>query len=138
MLDAGGHTATWIAEGRRTTLRRIPAAELLDLIANVPSARQHVLLHLAKQVRGHQQQLVTTAFGDATARVAVWLVRTAAESGTRVPLPRGQDGLGQAIGVTRVSVNRALSGLARDGLVRVEPGAVTILAPELLAQRATT
>jgi CRP/FNR family transcriptional regulator len=37
--------------------------------------------------------------------------------------------------MTRVSVNRALRKLATDGLVRVEPGAVIILAPELLALR---
>lgn len=135
VLDARGHTATWIADGP-TAIRRVPAAELLDLVANVPSARQHVLRHLAGQVRGHQQQLVTTTFGDATARVAAWLVRTAGESGTRVVLPGAQEGLGHAVGVTRVSVNRALSALARDGLVRVEPGVVTILAPELLARRA--
>ncbi|MBP2324554.1 DNA-binding GntR family transcriptional regulator [Kibdelosporangium banguiense] len=38
--------------------------------------------------------------------------------------------------MTRVSVNRALRTLAGEGLVRVEPGAVNILAPELLVLRA--
>jgi hypothetical protein len=33
-------------------------------------------------------------------------------------------------------VNRALRALAKDGLITVEPGAITIKTPELLAHRA--
>lgn len=69
-------------------------------------------------------------------RVAGWLVHRAAEEGVRVVLPGAQQGLADTLGVSRVTVNRALSSLARDGLIRTEPGAVTILAPELLTRRA--
>ncbi|GAB3876851.1 hypothetical protein GCM10029964_024700 [Kibdelosporangium lantanae] len=44
-------------------------------------------------------------------------------------------GLAEAIGMTRVSVNRALRALADDGIVAVEPGAVRILAPDRLRLR---
>ncbi|HYQ62645.1 helix-turn-helix domain-containing protein [Actinophytocola sp.] len=47
-----------------------------------------------------------------------------------------QQGLAEALGLTRVSVNRALGTLADEGLVAVEPGAVVVLAPELLTLRA--
>lgn len=135
VLDARGYTATWLAASR-ARLRLIPAGELFALIEDVPAARRHVLTHLAQQLRDQQEDLVRASFADATARTAAWLVRGASQAGTRIILPGAQQGLAETIGVTRVSVNRALRTLAKDGLLRVEPGAVEILAPELLARRA--
>lgn len=130
VLDGGGHTATWLTT-TRSRLRLIPAAEFLALV-DVPSVRQHVFRHLASQLRRSQEDTVLTSYTDATTRVATWLVR--AETG-RVPLPGAQQGLAETLGLTRVSVNRALRRLADEGLVRVEAGAVVVLAPELLAHR---
>jgi CRP/FNR family transcriptional regulator len=67
--------------------------------------------------------------------VAAWLSRAARRPGERVILPAAQAGLAETLGVSRVSVNRALRALARAGLVRVEPGAVVVLAPEPLLRR---
>jgi CRP-like cAMP-binding protein len=53
-----------------------------------------------------------------------------------VPLPGSQQVLAELLGVTRVTVNRALARLRRDGLIAVDGGTVRILAPELLARRA--
>jgi CRP/FNR family transcriptional regulator, cyclic AMP receptor protein len=100
-----------------------------------PAARRHVLAHRARRVRDQQDDLVLASLADAATRTAAWLVRSAAVGGSRV-VPGAQRGLAEAIGMTRVSVNRALRTLAADGLVRVEPGAVVLLAPELLALRA--
>jgi CRP/FNR family transcriptional regulator, cyclic AMP receptor protein len=135
VLDGGTHTATWLASVR-SDLRLIPAAELLAIIDDVPAVRRHVLSVLARQVREHQDNLAHNHFGDATARTAAWLVRAAGRDGAKVTLPGAQQGLAETIGMTRVSVNRALQTLAREGLVRIEPGAVTVLAPELLVLRA--
>jgi CRP/FNR family transcriptional regulator len=134
VLDGGGHTATWIARDR-CLIRRLPAAEFLALLDDVPAARRHVLTVLARRLRHQQDDLVLASFADAVTRVAAWLVRAAASSGERVVVPGAQEGLAEAIGMTRVSVNRALRTLAADELVRVEPGAVVLLAPELLALR---
>ncbi|WP_309505485.1 helix-turn-helix domain-containing protein [Streptomyces phytophilus] len=41
------------------------------------------------------------------------------------------------LGVTRVTLNRALSGLRREGLLAYARGEVEIIAPEALALRAT-
>jgi CRP/FNR family transcriptional regulator, cyclic AMP receptor protein len=101
-----------------------------------PAARRHVLAHRARRVRDQQDDLVLASLADAATRTAAWLVRAAAVGGSRVVVPGAQRGLAEAIGMTRVSVNRALRTLAADGLVRVEPGAVVLLAPELLALRA--
>ncbi|GAA3755415.1 Crp/Fnr family transcriptional regulator [Plantactinospora mayteni] len=135
VLDGGGHTATWLAA---TVLRYrlVPAGELLRLIDDVPAVRRHVLAHLARGLRDRQAELVRTSYADAGTRVAAWLVAAAGRTGRRVPLPGAQQGLAESVGMTRVSVNRALRTLADAGLVRVEPGAVVVLAPELLAARA--
>lgn len=131
VLDSGHHTATWLA-AVRSRLRLIPAPEFLALI-DVPSVRHHVLTHLARHLNHTQEALTLTSYADATTRVATWLTRA---RNARVLLPGAQQGLAETLGLTRVSVNRALRALSEDGIVRVEPGAVTILAPELLASRA--
>lgn len=135
VLGTGGYTATWLA-ATRTRLRRVPARELHDLVGDVPAARRHVLSVLAKQVQDRTDELVRGRVDDTVTRTAAWLVSAAGRSGPRVILPGAQPGLAETIGASRVSVNRALRSLARAGLVRTEPGAVVILAPELLAHRA--
>lgn len=134
VLDGGGHTATWLATAR-SRLRLIPAAELLELL-DVSAARRHVLSHLANRLRDQQDDLVAASYADVPARVAACLVRAAGTNGTRVLLPGAQQGLAESVGATRVTVNRALRELAKDGLITVEPGAITIETPELLAHRA--
>ncbi|MFK0251907.1 Crp/Fnr family transcriptional regulator [Amycolatopsis azurea] len=135
VLDAGAHTATWSA-ATRARLRLVPAAELSALIDDLPQVRRHVLAHLARDVRDLRDELVRASFADVTTRVAAWLARTAGRSGTTILPPGAQQGLAETIGATRVSVNRALRALAADGLISVGPGAVKVLAPELLARRA--
>lgn len=131
VLDGAGHTATWLTT-TTSRLRHVPAAEFLALV-DVPAVRTHVFTHLASQLRTAQADLVLTSFADAPTRVAAWLVRAAT---ARVHLPGAQQGLAEALGLTRVSVNRALRALTEEGLIQVEPGAVVVLAPELLALRA--
>lgn len=136
VLDGGGHTATWVAAGP-SRLRLVPSTEVHAVIDDVPAARSHVLAHLAGQLRHWQTETVRASLADAVTRTAAWLVDAAAVGGARIELPAGQQGLAESIGMTRVSVNRALAALAREGLVRTEPGAVVVRAPELLALRAT-
>lgn len=94
---------------------------------------------LAGSARRQQEHLARTATLTAEARLAAWLVEriAAAPHGATVPLPGGtQQALAELLGVTRVTVNRALSRLRRDRLVDVHRRAVTVLAPELLELRA--
>lgn len=135
VLDGGGHTATWLA-ATRVRLRFVPAAEVLAIVDDVPAARRHVLTVLSRQIREGADERVRGQLADTATRTAAWLVRAAARGGARVILPGAQQGLAEAVGASRVSVNRALRQLAAEGLVRTEPGAVVIMAPELLARRA--
>ncbi|MBO2448890.1 Crp/Fnr family transcriptional regulator [Actinomadura barringtoniae] len=125
VLGAGTYTATWTATVP-SRLRLIGADELFALVDEVPDVRRHVMRYLAEQVGERQDDLVRVAFDDAATRVAEWLAR-AMRCGARVVLPGAQEGLAETVGSTRVSVNRALQALAREGLIRIEPGAVVVL-----------
>jgi CRP/FNR family transcriptional regulator, cyclic AMP receptor protein len=67
--------------------------------------------------------------------VASWLLRSSAEAGITVPLPGSQQVLADTLGLSRVTVNRALKALERDGVVRVARDQL-VLVPELLAAEA--
>ncbi|WP_310591792.1 Crp/Fnr family transcriptional regulator [Streptomyces resistomycificus] len=71
------------------------------------------------------------------ARLAGWLLERTAADRQPVPLPGGQRELADLLGVTHVTVNRALSRLRQDGLIRwAGDGRIEVTAPELLALRA--
>lgn len=136
VLDGLGYTATWQAS-TRSRIRLVPSDQLLAILEEVPAVRRHAFAHLSQRLRDQQDDLVLTSFADAATRTAAWLVRAAGRTGRRIVLTGAQQGLAEAIGMSRVSVNRALRTLVQEGLVRVEPGAVVLLAPELLALRAS-
>ncbi|RNG33552.1 Crp/Fnr family transcriptional regulator [Streptomyces botrytidirepellens] len=140
VIDGRGHTATFTAL-TPCTVRRLRRDRFLALVEDpAPDAapvRGHVLRVLAGQARRQQERFMATATGSAEARLAAWLLEEAATAaGGRVPLPGTQAELGHLLGVTRVTVNRALARLRRDGLIEVGPRSVTVLAPELLGRRA--
>jgi CRP/FNR family transcriptional regulator len=137
VLSGRGHSATWIAR-TRSRLRFLPATELFALIDDEPSVRGHVVRHLAGQLYDRQEDLLRSAYADTTARVAGWLADSGGRAGVRVTLPGGQEGLAETLGASRVSVNRSLGGLARAGILRVEPGAVVVLDAARLVERATS
>jgi CRP/FNR family transcriptional regulator, cyclic AMP receptor protein len=87
-----------------------------------------VLYYLAAQVHDTRQALAGAAAGPAAARVARWLL-VASRSGARphIRLPAGQQGIAEELGISRVTVNRALQELVRLGAIRTEPRAVTLL-----------
>ncbi|RKN16557.1 Crp/Fnr family transcriptional regulator [Micromonospora musae] len=131
VLAGGRHTATWTAT-TPCRVRRLPASLLRQLIDTVPALRDHVLRHLSEQVNRDRRAMLRRT-GRPEFRVASWLLEAGQERVGRVPLPGSQEGLGEEIGLSRVSVNRALRGLASSGLLRVEPAAVVILDPPGLA-----
>ncbi|MBO8193461.1 Crp/Fnr family transcriptional regulator [Streptomyces oryzae] len=142
VIDGAGHTATLTAL-TPCTVRSLPRDRFLGLVEDVAAVRAHVLRVLAGFARRQQQQLAATATLPAHARLSAWLLEQAAAGpgatarpGCRVPLPGSQQDLADLLGVTRVTVNRALARLRRDGLIEVEGRTLTVLAPELLQLRA--
>jgi CRP/FNR family transcriptional regulator, cyclic AMP receptor protein len=76
-------------------------------------------------------------------RLVTWLlehsahstVRTPSGPGIQIELPGTQQEFADLLGTTRVTVNRVLSRLRREGLIQLTRRRVTLLAPELLALR---
>ncbi|MEU2723080.1 Crp/Fnr family transcriptional regulator [Streptomyces smyrnaeus] len=136
VIDGAGHTAT-LDTLTPCAVRSLPRDRFLGLVDDAASVRAHVLRVLAGHARAQQRQLAATATLPAQARLSAWLLEQAAAlPGGRVPLPGTQQALADLLGVTRVTVNRALARLRRDGLIELRGGTVTVLAPELLERRA--
>ena len=132
LLDGGRHTATWEARGS-TSVRLVPRDCLLLLIRDVESVRLHVLSYLAAEARRLRNDRLLASTADASTRLAAWLADGMPEHGRLIPLPHGQQGLGEAVGASRVTVNRCLQALVRKGAIRIETGgAIRILKPDLL------
>jgi CRP/FNR family transcriptional regulator len=137
VIDGRGHTATLTAI-TACAVRSLPRDLFLALVDCAAAARAHVLRVLAGQARTQQNRFAATATMHAEARLALWLFdNAAAASDGRVTLPGTQERLADLLGVTRVTVNRALTRLRRDGLIAVAHRKVDILAPELLRLRAS-
>ncbi|GAA2668014.1 hypothetical protein GCM10010400_31040 [Streptomyces aculeolatus] len=136
VIDDRGHTATFTAL-TPSTARSLPRADFLALVDGAAAVRAHVLRTLAAQARDQQTRFTAAATLPTPARLAAWLLAEAARlHSARVPLPGGQQPLADHLGVTRVTLNRALSGLRREGLLTYARGEVEITAPEALALRA--
>ncbi|MFI0515297.1 Crp/Fnr family transcriptional regulator [Streptomyces sp. WSLK1-5] len=149
LLDGAGHTATFTAL-TPCAVRAVPRARFTTLLDDSAAVRAHVFRLLAAQARAQQERLTDTVTLPCEARLAAWLLDGLSRHGSdgHVPLPGGQRELADLLGVTRVTVNRALSRLRRDGLIGpTENGGgsggsgngrrrIRVLAPELLALRA--
>jgi CRP/FNR family transcriptional regulator len=136
VIDGAGHTATLIADVP-CTLRSLRRESFLALVDDVPAVRRHVLRILADQARRGQERWTKAVALPTEARVAAWILeQIAAGPHERAVLPGGQEQLADRLGVTRVTVSRALSRLRRDGLIAMDRRTIRVLAPELLELRA--
>jgi len=135
LLDRAGHTATFTAL-TPCVVRAVPRTRFMELLDDSAAVRAHVLRLLAAQARAQQRRLTDTVTLPCEARLAPWLLE-ATDADGHASLPGGQRELADLLGVTRVTVNRALSRLRHDGLIgSAEGGRIEVLAPELLALRA--
>ena len=136
VLAAGPHPATWVAttSGRALALG---APAFWTLLRQQPPVREHVLRYLARQVGQGRDALADRAAGAAVSRLARWLLAAGAPGATlTVRLPAGQQGLAEELGLSRVTVNRALRQLARAGTISIRPRAIVVLDEDELARAA--
>jgi CRP/FNR family transcriptional regulator len=137
VIDGRGHTATLTAL-TPCDVRSLPRNRFHALIDDVPTARRHVMRILAGHARSQQNRFAAVATLHTDARLATWLLDEAAAAvDGRVTLPETQESLADLLGVTRVTINRALTRLRRNGLIAIRSRTVDILAPELLRLRAS-
>jgi CRP/FNR family transcriptional regulator, cyclic AMP receptor protein len=121
VLAAGTYPATWTATtpGRALVLS---APTFRALLCEQHQMREHVLRYLALQVGQARAALTARATGPARTRLAHWLLTATGPGATpTIGLPAGQQGLAEELGLSRVTVNRALQQLARAGAIRLCP-----------------
>jgi len=141
LLDGASRSATAAALDQADTLV-LPRPVFIELLDTLPGLRDALLAGLAHELRrltGHVEEL---HFLDLAGRLAMRLSRLASESAPgatgeiTLDWPYTQSDLAAMIGGTRQSVNRLLSELVDDGLIRIEPDALFITDADELARRA--
>ena len=141
LLDGAPRSATAVAlEPMETiTLPRADFRALLDGDTGLRDALLAGLSHELRRITGHVEEL---HFLDLAGRLAMRLTRLAREQDAalagevRLDWPYTQSDLASMIGGTRQSVNKLLSALVDDGLVRIERDTLIITDVDHLARRA--
>ncbi|GAA4441766.1 Crp/Fnr family transcriptional regulator [Phytohabitans houttuyneae] len=108
--------------------RRLPAAAFLRLLDDEPAVRRHVLARLAADTADLRQRLAEATTLPAVGRVAAFLLATGAGAG-QTAWRGSQEALARQLGLSRVTVNRALRQLASSGAVAVTPRGIALLDP---------
>ena len=141
LLDGAPRSATAGALEQSETLV-LPRDVFIGLLDTLPGLRDALLAGLAHELRrltGHVEEL---HFLDLAGRLAMRLTRLARETAPdahgeiRLEWPYTQSDLAAMIGGTRQSVNRLLSELVEQDLIRIEPEALVIADLDELARRA--
>ena len=140
LLDGAPRSATATALDQAETLV-LPRPVFIELLDTLPGLRDALLADLAHELRrltGHVEEL---HFLDLAGRLAMRLNRLALETSPdahgeiRLDWPYTQSDLAAMIGGTRQSVNRLLSELVEQDLIRIEPDALVITDLDELARR---
>ena len=132
VLSGQRRQVTWTA--RTQCVIRVMAGRFFRyLLAVEPGARDHALRYLSEQLTRARQERIDRDTSDTPARIARWLVEQHMRHGTLVPLPAGQQGMAEELGLSRVTVNRVLQSLMRSGVVSIHRGAVQILDADALS-----
>jgi CRP-like cAMP-binding protein len=141
LLDGEPRSATATAI-EATETSTLPRAVFLELLDAHPSLRDALLKGVAVELRRLTNHAEELHFLDLAGRLARRLVRLAEEGSASAqdPIaldwPYTQTDLAGMIGGTRQSVNRLLSDLIGDGLVRIERERLIITDLDELARRA--
>jgi len=132
-------TATAVTEVQAVSMDR---AGLRQAITSRPEVAEHLLRSLARRLRRTNAMLADLTFTDVPGRVAKALLQLTQRFGSqeagllRVTHNLTQEEIGQLVGASRETVNKALADFADRGWVRREGKGVLILDPERLARRA--
>jgi CRP-like cAMP-binding protein len=126
VFDGGGYVATAIATEDATVLM-VPRAALLRALASRPSSALAVIAVLAARVRKLATLASDLSFKPVVDRLAAYLLRESERTGTlTVVLPDTREELSSHIGTVREQASRALSQLARAGVIDVRGRHATI------------
>ncbi|MDR1428607.1 MAG: Crp/Fnr family transcriptional regulator [Bifidobacteriaceae bacterium] len=141
LFDPGPRTATAVAVSD-TELSTLSHSQLTAEIGRHPEVATHLLSALAHRLRRTNEIIGDLVFCDVPGRVARTILDLASRFGT--PQGRGtyvrhdltQEELAQLVGASRETVNKALSGFAQRGWIRLEGRALSVLDMERMRRRA--
>ena len=140
LLDGAPRSATAVALEASETLA-LPRDAFRELLDHDPGLRDALLAGLAHELRRVTGQVEELHFLDLAGRLAMRLSRLARDADptsdeVRLDWPYTQSDLASMIGGTRQSVNKLLSELVDDGLVRIERDTIVIPSVSALARQA--
>lgn len=99
-------------------------AVMTKLLDRHPDVRWHVLSVVAEAASRARTSFVDVATRPSLSRLAAWLLATSEQD--EAVLPRPQEQLAHRLGMTRVTLNRALNHLVKAGILRLDGSTVTI------------
>jgi CRP/FNR family cyclic AMP-dependent transcriptional regulator len=129
VLDGGTPSAGLVAV-TAVSVRLLPRDRFLRLLDEEQSVRDHVLGQLARDLLASRRRLAQAATLPAVAQVATWL--NAQDPAGRVAWRGSQEQLARMLGLSRVTVNRALSRLTGAGAVRLTDQGIVVADRERL------
>ncbi|MDR1237791.1 MAG: Crp/Fnr family transcriptional regulator [Propionibacteriaceae bacterium] len=141
LFDPGPRTATAVAVSE-VELSVLSHAQLIAEIQAHPRLAIHLLSSLATRLRRTDEVIGDLVFCDVPGRVARTILDLTerfgvkAERGSHVRHELTQEELAQLVGASRETVNKALSGFAGRGWIRLEGKAMTVMDIERLRRRA--
>jgi len=116
---------TWTLELHQDVLLH-GLARSATLARSLLRALSSRLRHMTEEAEGLASMTVADRLLLRLQRLAEWSGRPVAD-GVRIALPMTQQELAALIGTSRESVNRALSGLRRQGKIRLDNGWIVLL-----------
>ncbi|MFN2099107.1 Crp/Fnr family transcriptional regulator [Altererythrobacter sp. MF3-039] len=116
----------------KTEARLIRAADMEAALAQNAPAMRSLLGALSAQLQESLDIIAGIRRGTANARVAGMLANLAGASEGPVRLSITQQEIAELLGLTRATVNAALRGIERDGLIKRGYGCLIVLEPRAL------
>jgi CRP-like cAMP-binding protein len=141
LIDEGGRSAHAMTL-EDSELLWMDRRAFLDAVRHVPLLAHNLLRDLSQRLRLANLQirsLVTLSVPERLARQLLLFCDRygqTTEAGTRIPLPLHQNDLAELIGTSRESVNRAMSKLRKDGILKDSTVGLVILDRKRLAAHA--
>ena len=140
LFDGAPRSASAVAMTATETLT-LDRDGFLDFIMEQPAASLTIFGVMASRIRRADGIIADAAFLDLPARVCKQLIELSELFGREVDgvieieLKLRQQDFASMVSATRESVNRTLSGLEEEGVIRLERQRITVLRPEVLRRR---
>jgi CRP-like cAMP-binding protein len=127
VFDGAGYLGSAVATEESAVLL-VPAAPLLALVERHPAVARRVIQILSARLRRFALLAGDLSFAPVTSRLAAHLLRACAPAGSDViDLSATRAELAAHLGTVREEVSRALSDLARQGVLEVRGRRVRVL-----------